>query len=406
MLALNGSADAQWPVKLTSQHLGGPQCDGASGLYRPECVSNGLISLGNDILSANRRSGGLEYAIMTPKLGFSREIGAIRQIGSNIDSWSFAPHAATALIGSYFWPEGYWNRSRPGGSLSVEVSSQAAAVGTLCNPYVQKFSNEAFRVSLPLLQEYDGRPPGNEQVYIDVNLSKPLWGSSSETLTNISSFTTVWVALPSQHEAGTAGLVILGPADISKGFDRAGVVCSIDARWIKALHTFTATEEGAGYVSLLEARNFSKYPLFESQRIIPPNENGFWRRITADYDWLQALTPIVPSLASRSNSLEQTTELGNLLLAAGFNLELPSFQMGVVPIKGIESILSTAIADAVSRIGLEHRDGFKEIQTSSSARCINYPWAAPCPEPVEDIHRTPLTFTGYLTGKYSMRLFR
>ena len=39
VLSLNGSADAQWPIRLTSRHLGGPQCDGLTDLYKSECVS-------------------------------------------------------------------------------------------------------------------------------------------------------------------------------------------------------------------------------------------------------------------------------------------------------------------------------------------------------------------------------
>ena len=407
MLGLNGSADAQWPVKLTSQHLGGPECDGLSGLYRVECVSGGLIGLETNILSADRSNGGFEYTIMPPELGFPRIPTAIRRTVSNISSWSFAPHAATSLVGSYFWPEEYWDRSQPGGSLSVEVSSQAAGVGILCTPHIQNFSNEAFVVSLPLLQEYDGRLPENDQAYIDVHMSKPLWGSSSESVTNMTTFTTAWIALSSEYKAVTAGLVVLAPVDASNGVTRAGVVCSIDARWKEALHKFTATEEGTVYVDLPDAGGSSDNPFFGNQRIVPPDGNGSWRHIVADYDWLQGLTPLVPSLVSRPGPPGHTTALGNLLLAAGFDLEGPSSQTEEVSIKEIETILSTAIADAVSRVGLGQQYELIDKSTISGAECLDHLWTrVPSPEPVVGSHRTSLTFTGYLTGNISTVNFR
>ena len=366
----------------------------------------GLIGLETHILSAGPIKGGVEYN-MTTEPRVARKQTAIRRIGSNIGSWSFAPHLATSLVGSFCWPEEYWDRSQHGGSLSVEVSSQAAGVGILCTPHIQEFSNEAFVVSLPLLREYDGRLPENDQAYIDVHMNKPLWGSSSESVTNITTFTTAWIALSSEYKAVTAGLVILGPVDASNGVRRAGIVCSIDARWKEALHTFTATEEGTVYVDLPDAGGSSDDHFFGLQRIVPPDGNGNWRHIVADYDWLQGLTPIVPSLVTRPGSSGHTTALGNLLLAAGFDLESLSTQMEEVAIKDIETILSTAIADAVSRVGLGQQYGLIRKATISGAECLNYPWSSvPSPDSLEGSQRTSLTFTGYLTGNISTWHFK
>ena len=225
--------------------------------------------------------------------------------------------------------------------------------------------------------------------------------------TNISTFTTAWISLSSEYKSVTAGLVVLGPVDASNGVRRAGVVCSIDARWKEALHTLTATEEGTVYVNLTDAGGSSDNPSFLDGRIVDPDGNGRWRHIEADYDWLQGLTPIVPSLFTHTGSSGHTTALGNLLLAAGFDLEGPSSQTEEDSIEDIETILSTAIADAVSRIGLGQQYGLIEKSEISGAECLNHPWSsAPSPEPLEGSQRTSLTFTGYLTGNISAEHFR
>ena len=173
------------------------------------------------------------------------------------------------------------------------------------------------------------------------------------------------------------------------------------------MHKFTATEEGTVYVDLPDAGGSSDNPFFGNQRILPPDGNGSWRHIVADYDWLQGLTPLVPSLVSRPGPPGHTTALGNLLLAAGFDLEGPSSQTEEVSIKEIETILSTAIADAVSRVGLGQQYELIDKSTISGAEFLDHLWTrVPSPEPVVGSHRTSLTFTGYLTGNISTVNFR
>lgn len=93
---LNGTPDVYWPTKLTSAHVGGPQCRGVLGLTTIQCVAKGLADLENyfEYFPADTA-----YEITTPESEFPRILEAVpRYPEMSAEAWSVAPHAATSLI--------------------------------------------------------------------------------------------------------------------------------------------------------------------------------------------------------------------------------------------------------------------------------------------------------------------
>ena len=75
-----------------------------------------------------------------------------------------------------------------------------------------------------------------------------------------------------------------------------------------------------------------------------PNDNGDWRHIAAETEWLEALTPIVPVWMNEAktavNQSFMTTALANLNVAADIGLQSPDVSNAVNQtwVQHIESI--------------------------------------------------------------------
>lgn len=375
-----------------------------------ECVAKGLAYIESYYAYFRAQNG---YEIFTPESQFPRILQARpRQTDLSAEAWSYAPHAATSLVKSDLWYDPHWypTHLRPQGIPTAETSSQGSAVRTVCTRQILSFSEETYNVSLPAILPYDlwAQVDGQPGPYAEIELVKPLWGNNKHSLTNLTGLTTVWV--PTNMSSVTAGLVILGPLSSASAIQRLGVVCSIDARWTRARHIMTPSQSevlgnSGPFVSIvLTAKDLDQH----NTTTALPIDNGNWRHIAAEPEWLEALTPIVPVWMNEAktavNQLFMTTALANLYVAADIRLQSPNVTNAVNQtwVQHIESITSTAMADAVSRVGLAQQYDTLKYYTNFGRGCSHFKDAGPrefCPGPPPYNQFSLLLFRGFLTGK-------
>ena len=221
----------------------------------------------------------------------------------------------------------------------------------------------------------------------------------------------MWIPPKSDMESVTTGLVILGPLASTSVTERFGVVCSIDGRWNRAMHVLTGN--GNAVAALANKASVSVVQSGKrSNRVIPNNalpiDDGSWRHIAAEQAWLEALTPLVPQWMDEAktalNKSTMTTALANLFIAANIWLRTDNLTNTVEKywIQNIETITSTAMADAISRVGLGQQYDTSQYYTSFGTECTGIGGASPrkwCPGPPPNNQSSLLAFHGYLTGE-------
>ena len=360
------------------------------------------------------RGSGSGYEIFTPETQFPRILQAIpRWTNLSAEAWSYAPHAATSLVKTDLWLDPHWYPTylRPQGVRTAETASQGSAVRTVCNPEILTLSGETYNVSLPALQPYDlwAQVDGQPGPYVETQLAKPLWGNEKDSLTNITQCTTVWV--PTNISSVTAGLVVLGPLTSDSATQRLGVACSIDARWYRADHIMTPSQSdllgnSGPFISVVVgAQDRDEH----NTATVLPIDDGNWRNISAEPEWLETLTPLVPkfvkepTLAVNQSSL--TTALANLYIAANVVLLSPNNtnSNNQTWVQTIESITSTAMAEAVARVGLAQQYDTLKYYTSFGNGCSRIANAGGrqfCSGPPPYNQFSLLSFKGFLTGKH------
>lgn len=415
---LNGTADVFWPSVLTSDHVGGTRCLSAKGLQTIDCVAQGVATLEN-FYNYHRNQG--SYEISTQESQFPRTLqGTPRSPGLSAEAWSLAPHAATSLLKQHLWYDPHWypaDKTRPTGIRYGETWSQAAAVRTVCTRDILAFSNATFNVSLPNPPAYDLWARGNDRSgrYTNIQLSKPLWGDHEGALTQQTGTTTVWIPASPDMESVTAGLVILGSLNSTFESQRFGVVCSIDGRWNKAKHVLTGNantglgsksyDNDGGDISVVQNGQRNNQAILTETL---PLDDGNWRHIKAEQGWLNALTPLIPQYMEEAetalNKSTMTTALANILIAGDVRLNTDNLDSvnARFRIQYIETIISTAMADAISRVGLGQQYRAFKYYTNFGTKCKRIQSAGGrtwCPGPPPYDQSSRLAFRGFLTGK-------
>lgn len=129
--------------------------------------------------------------------------------------------------------------------------------------------------------------------------------------------------------------------------------CSIDARW--AIGTYTGGPVGdvdADYVQTATIKNTRPFPdLTGYQYNFLPVDDGSWRRVQIDTDWLNSLTPSLGDSTSGWNSLAAIlTDMGmdnSTGVIVDWN-DVPSV---------LEATIATLVADGMSRQGYTANGG-------------------------------------------------
>ncbi|KAL8835860.1 MAG: hypothetical protein Q9170_003154 [Blastenia crenularia] len=415
---LNGTNDDFWPGRLTERHLAPMRpCVTGSAAGKPGgvCVSTGLPMLATYLAYSKNDDGG--FAIYTPEQNYPRRIeGAPRVANVNAEAWSFAPHAPTSLVLTNLWADPHWYPVEgSAGKLSGSLEAEAAAVRTVCDSRIRKLSNDTESISFPNLREYDvwPRDSPNPEDYAVVKLSKPLWGHrSNDSLTNHGNLTTIFIPPSPDMASVTTGLVILGPTNGTSG--RFAMVCSIDARWNKALLRMSKSGDygigNPGNSITASLRGRREKP--DISKATLPAQRGYWRHISAEAAWLEAALGYTTSFnfgyppypVEDDGPAYRTTALGSLIMARLTHLPQRKTLMTYWTnnTAAVESVVATAAADAVSRTGIQRQQVFGGYTPTESVRICHqisnrYTW---CPSPpAADLGRwTRLTFTGFTTG--------
>ncbi|KAI4234829.1 MAG: hypothetical protein L6R40_006618 [Gallowayella cf. fulva] len=318
------------------------------------------------------------------------------------------------------WSDPHWfpEQGKPTGRLSGELEAEAAAVRTVCDPNVQEFDGITPSIALPNLQAYHTWSPSNTMPNnsADVNLAETLRSENkSSLLTRNGNMTTIFIQPNKNMISVTTGLLILGPQTPSGG--RFAIVCSVDARWNRALHTMAKADDyGIGNVgNTITARLRGRRKGADLKRSTLPIKNGHWRHIAAELAWLEAALGYATSFnfgyppysIEANGPTYRTTALGAILMARIGHLARRD-----TPIEhwrnntaAIESVVSTAFADTITRIGMERQQiagGYTPTESVRSCHQISnkYTFCPPAPASEKD-EWTTLDFKGFTAGAYA-----
>ncbi|KAL9630512.1 MAG: hypothetical protein Q9164_006377 [Protoblastenia rupestris] len=170
---------------------------------------------------------------------------------------------------------------------------------------------------------------------------------------------TVWIN--NTDEDFTAKLIIMeAMANVSSSI-RSILACAVDARWVQA-HSQQSdmVSDAAITTKALEQRPFK--PRKESYTSAVETKdhaflptNGSWLRITANLDFLNALTPVVPYLSPTLDLTKPASTISNIFMSMGYRIIPPlttlSEHKRYYNYSFYETAVSTLVADGISRIG-------------------------------------------------------
>ena len=410
---MNGTGEDFWPDMLRAEHLGGPQsCN--KGFVAATCAQSGLPLLSiYDFYSRNNDGG---FKIFTPDSNFPRIIDGIPKVKDiSAESWTIVPHAATSLALTRLWGDPRWlAKGNPTGIQSGQTSSGAAVVRTVCSPDIILTRNGTSEVHLPDLLAFetwskDGRP-GDERT---IKLREPLWVQRNTSRAGNDHFTTVFVAPDQAMASVTTGVVVLGP--LTNQSERIAMTCSIDARWNDAQHSMTKSSDyGIGNVgnsvyAVLRGRNAQA----DLKNMTLPVNDGSWRHVSADEAWLKGALGYQTTFNARDQPYFKdvdkrgynTTALATLILARSMYSykKTQSIDYWRDSLPAMESVISTAFADVMSRTGSVRENSARMLRVNSVKECQRQAGSAyfefcPPPQASEAETRSELHFNGSTTG--------
>ncbi|KAL9611931.1 MAG: hypothetical protein Q9167_003454 [Letrouitia subvulpina] len=166
---------------------------------------------------------------------------------------------------------------------------------------------------------------------------------------------TVWIDGVQDVDAVTAGIVILAPLTSSNDTSWSALGCSIDARWDQSHHVkFDGPLDIAISADVIGPRRDNS----GGSGFLPSNSSD-WKNVKANMDWLEALTPIVPSLPSTSDLSDSTSTIADLLTGTNHTQFSPidsikdgyGVSSGLSPYQFWEFLLATYFAEGVACVG-------------------------------------------------------
>ena len=294
---------------------------------------------------------------------------------------------------------------------------------TVCSRDVKSFDRNTPSIPLPQLSAYNTWAPNNDTAGSYINVSFPEFQWKTEVMANPETVTTVWVPTNANMTSVTVGLLVLGQQAVNAS-QRGGIVCSVDARWNRAKHESSKSVwQGLGnpgnIISAQVSSQHSSLSTITGPLPIKNEEN--WRHIGAEVEWLNTLSYSVPADAGQIIETESLTEHGNNSSSPG-NVHVNTTYIGNILLTQIqpnnisatpwtqhtttiETVISTVMADAISRVGLARLWASPSIPVDFAHSCLYNKISAThplCPPPPpNDLNMTQLTFNGSLTGKSS-----
>lgn len=143
--------------------------------------------------------------------------------------------------------------------------------------------------------------------------------------------------------------------------------CSVDARWAMGIYSGGPVGDvDADYVQTATIQNTRPYPdLTGYQYNFLPVDDGSWRRVQIDTDWLNALTPTL------SNSTSGWTSLAALLTGMGMDNSTGEIIQWADVLSVLETVIAALVADGMSRQGYAANGG-SSTQFSDALNLL--PW--------------------------------
>lgn len=190
-------------------------------------------------------------------------------------------------------------------------------------------------------------PPSNDsQVYgKQYSFDTPMHVNSSK-------IAAIWLETPEEEPIGTrvdengingrssAYLNVQIPFTNGSGTSGYHAACSIDARW------YQSAIQGTGAAQSLTDT------VYNPPRIVTPERNGRWRQARLRSSWLNTLTPPL-----RNSSESHWNTLSSILTDAGLSNTTGLLDNWDLAHEYIAAIVSTVVADGMSRIGFEKNGG-------------------------------------------------
>ncbi|KAF7506008.1 hypothetical protein GJ744_012355 [Endocarpon pusillum] len=275
-------------------------------------------------------------------------VARVLALHENIETWTRAPHVATAYVQDIFWWDPTWFlrfRVSPNGRVSV-VKSQAANVRTAC--LWQNVTINTIQVQFPLLELY--------RTYFyhttaSVTVKPEIWSQDNACFVDPDLVRTIWIDGAQSIEAVTAGLVVLGPLASLNETMRPALACSIDARWGDSNHI---QSDGPLNIAITADVRYPRHDDRSGSGFLPANDSH-WKHIKASMAWLDALTPTIPYQSPALNLTRPASTIANLLMSTGHIKLRPidSVEHGYkdAPYQFWESLIATYFADGVARVG-------------------------------------------------------
>ena len=410
---MNGTADDFWPEVLRAEHLGLPQSC-SEGFVSGFCAQEGLpLLLIYDFYNRNIDGG---FQIFTPDSDFPRIIdGTPKFKDISAESWTIAPHVATSNALTRLWVDPQWvAKGNSTGIQSGQASAGAAVVRTVCSPDIKNTRSGTSEVSLPDLPAFETWAKddrlGDERT---IKLREPLWVQNKSTRAGNHHLTTVFVAPNPEMASVTTGVVVLGP--LTKQRERIAMMCSIDARWNYAQHSMTKSNNyGIGNVgnSVYAVLRGTNSQANLKTMTLPVNDSS-WRHVYADQSWLKGAlgyptpynTRYQPYFTGVDGQGYNTTALATFILARSMYVERyrTSIKHWQESIPAMESVISTAFADVMSRAGSVRELNKTMLQVNSVSDCQmqgGSGYYGYCPPPLADeaSNLSELHFNGSRTG--------
>ena len=163
--------------------------------------------------------------------------------------------------------------------------------------------------------------------------------------------------------------------------------CSVDARWARAGYRGSGIADlDANYIQTAttqSTRPFSANLPGYQYNVLPIND-GSWRRVQIDVDWLNTLTPPLPSSAPGWNSLAALFSDVGIDNSTGLIIDWIDIS------SSIEAVIATVIADGMSRQGYAANGG---SLVHFSDRLSLLPW-----------NNSPSSQRSILAGTYSFQI--
>lgn len=296
-----------------------------------------------------------DLVMREPKL--MRVIGGKEPIvNTTSETWAFAPHMATALRQWQLWWAPSWFLRFDSNGRSSTVKSNMTAVRTVCLQH--NVTTHTTVIDFPDLKEFETYAYNGT---LSTTLGPNAFGQDGQGFEDPDTVRTVWI--DNTDGVFTAKLIIMEAMADNSSSIRSILACTVDARWAQAhSQQIDGVSASAITAKALDERPFTPpkksytSPVETKDHAFLPT-NGSWLRITANLDFLNALTPVVPYLSPTQTLTKPASTISNIFMSMGYKIIPPSPPTTLSEYKYkynynfYETAVSTLVADGISRIG-------------------------------------------------------